>query len=78
MSVKGGVYAHDAYEAFFFFCYVNTWDRHRFYSYIYYLCLRVHSALAHALAFAPKLDNVRVLACVLISACVLAHGNTLQ
>jgi hypothetical protein len=41
MSVKGGVYAHEAYEAIFF-CYVNTWDRHRFYTYIYY-CIQIYT-----------------------------------
>ena len=36
---KGGVYAHEAYEAKkqkHFFCFVNTWDRHRFYTHIYF------------------------------------------
>jgi hypothetical protein len=33
---KGGVYDHEAYEAIFFFCYVNTSHRHRFCTYIYY------------------------------------------
>jgi hypothetical protein len=38
MSVKGGVYVHEAYEAkkSIFFCYVNTSHRHRFCTYICY------------------------------------------
>ena len=42
MSVKGGICAHEAYEAKkiqYFFCYVNTSHRHRFYTDIYYLFL---------------------------------------
>ena len=37
MSVKGGVYAHETYEAkkhvYVCFCIVNAWDRHRLYKY---------------------------------------------
>ena len=36
MSVKGGVCDHEAFEAKKKNCYVNTWDRHRFCTYIYY------------------------------------------
>ena len=40
MSVKGGVYAHGAYEAKKENCFVNTWDRHRF-LHILLLCVCV-------------------------------------
>jgi hypothetical protein len=46
MSVKGGVYAHEAYEGKkikIFFCYVNTWDRHRLYIYILLARARAHT-----------------------------------
>ena len=36
---KGGLYAHEAHEAIFFFCFVNTWDRHRFVHIYYATCV---------------------------------------